>query len=73
MPGLDRTGPDGQGSGTGRKLGNCNPDNTGSRQQQLDDEYAFGPGKGRGMRNRRGYGAGRGRGFGNRLRRGPGH
>ena len=26
MPGLDRRGPDGQGSKTGRGLGRCNPD-----------------------------------------------
>ena len=26
MPGLDKTGPDGQGSKTGRRLGRCNPD-----------------------------------------------
>ncbi|MFH0840845.1 MAG: DUF5320 domain-containing protein [bacterium] len=26
MPGLDKTGPMGQGAGTGRGLGNCSPE-----------------------------------------------
>lgn len=45
MPGLDGTGPIGKGSGTGRGLGRCNPDNkTGDR-----DNRSFRRGCGRGF------------------------
>lgn len=27
MPGFDRTGPEGKGARTGRKMGRCNPEN----------------------------------------------
>ena len=43
MPGLDRTGPEGQGSRTGRRLGKCNSGN--------QPETSNFPGKrGRGLR-----------------------
>jgi hypothetical protein len=71
MPGLDKTGPMGQGSQTGRKQGRCN---TALSEEQLT---TFGRRVGRDLRNRnltaddsvhtgwgRGKGRGRGRGFG---------
>lgn len=72
MPGLDRTGPMGQGSQTGRKQGRCN---TALNDEQFSN---FGRrGGGRGFRNRNftgneientawrpGKQRGRGRGFG---------
>lgn len=57
MPGLDRTGPAGQGTGTGRKLGKCNPEN----QSQTNERTADTP-----PLNRRGRGLGRRMRFGNR-------
>ncbi|KJF42305.1 DUF5320 domain-containing protein [Draconibacterium sediminis] len=71
MPGLNKTGPMGQGSQTGRKQGRCNP--------ALNEEQFANVGRrgGRGFRFRnhatdenlpidwgRGKGRGRGRGFG---------
>lgn len=60
MPGFDKTGPDGQGTGTGRRMGPCfSPDqqsNTGA-----------GRGMGRGM-GRRAMNSGRGAGRGMRMR-----
>ena len=35
MPGIDRTGPSGQGPMTGRRMGRCNPSQTG----KTDDEF----------------------------------
>ena len=35
MPGIDRTGPAGQGPMTGRRMGRCNPSQTG----KTDDEF----------------------------------
>ena len=59
MPGLNGTGPLGQGSMTGRGAGYCN---TGNIQQN----QGFGRGMGRGMRRGAGFGQGMGfgRGFG---------
>jgi hypothetical protein len=70
MPGFDQTGPTGQGSMTGRRMGRCT--NYGrsarteeSRQENLppDDDVRYGNGQGRGRfaRGRRG-GMGRGSG-----------
>ena len=70
MPGFDRTGPEGQGSRTGRQMGKCsNSDNSESGQEPL-----MGRGPGRGMGRgvgkaaskaaRRGTGRGPGRGLG---------
>jgi len=70
MPGIDRTGPEGQGSRTGRQMGKCsNSENSTSGQ-----EPQMGQGLGRGM----GRGAGRAadrasrQGTGMGLGRGPG-
>jgi hypothetical protein len=74
MPGLDKTGPMGQGAQTGRKQGRCNTALT----DDLFTRFGFGRrGGGRGLRNRNlaaddsiqtgwghGKGRGRGRGFG---------
>jgi Family of unknown function (DUF5320) len=60
MPGLDRTGPEGKGSRTGRAMGKCNPKRDDSpTQEELQA-------RGRGMG--RGFGKGMGRGFRNRFR-----
>jgi len=58
MPGLNQTGPMGQGSMTGRKMGKCT--NFGARNQQISDDKALEniPASGQGM----GRGAGRGQG-----------
>jgi len=62
MPGLDGTGPMGQGSQTGRGLGRCNPANNTEINENIQRPMggAFGRGYGRGM------GRGMGRGFGGR-------
>lgn len=68
MPGFDRTGPEGQGSQTGRKLGKCAPNNQESTKQLDAKEYPgrFGRGMGRGFGFGRGSGRGTGRGLGRR-------
>lgn len=43
MPGLDRTGPEGQGPRTGRRLGRCN---SGNKSETMD----FPERRGRGLR-----------------------
>ena len=77
MPGLDRTGPEGQGSRTGRQLGKCTNNDSGGLNQETPlgkgPERVIGKGMGRGM----GRGAGRaGRAArqenGRRAGRGPG-
>lgn len=70
MPGFDRTGPEGQGSRTGRQMGKCsNKDDNGSGQ-----EPQIGRGLGRGMGRGVGRAAGRfaARGKGRGAGRGPG-
>lgn len=47
MPGFDRTGPRGQGSQTGRRMGKCNPENT-----NPTEEIQRGRGLGRGLGRR---------------------
>ena len=65
MPGLDRTGPEGQGSRTGKQMGKCaNSENSTSGQ-----EPQMGQGLGRGM----GRGAGRAAGKASRRGTGRGH
>lgn len=65
MPGLNQTGPFGEGARTGRKMGICRS----SRRTESDspEDFPFAPG--RGMRRGRGMGLGRGmgrrRGIGN--------
>lgn len=77
MPGYDRTGSMGQGSRTGRQMGQCNPTNSEPNDSTITSENdtevktsqqipppGFGPG--RGMRMGRGRGMGRGPGRGMR-------
>lgn len=61
MPRHDRTGPEGQGSLTGRKLGKCNTNST--ENNSVLNECSP---RGRGMRHGRGKSAefGKGRGLG---------
>ena len=72
MPGFDRTGPEGQGPQSGRKMGKCNPDNqettakTDSEEIFTDSRRRPGRGRGRGL----GRGRGNGNGMGRRSRRG---
>ncbi len=66
MPGFDRTGPKGQGSQTGRKLGKCNPNSQKSNNTQVVDELQNGLGM------RRGRGMGKGFRFGRRKSQGNG-
>ncbi len=53
MPKLDGTGPEGKGSGTGRKLGNCNKVSENEKLENL--------GKGMGKKRNAGGGKGKGR------------
>lgn len=46
MPGMDRTGPEGKGPMTGRKMGKCE----GASPQQQGFGRGFGMGRGRGRR-----------------------
>ncbi len=77
MPGLNRRGPNGEGSRTGRGLGRCNPQNKGKTDEEILWErtendsnqeifYArdrqLGYGKGRGLGKGNGLGLGRGKG-----------
>ena len=70
MPRFDRTGPEGQGSQTGRKLGKCNPNNQVSNEQLDTKEAARGLGRrgGRGMGRGIEAGRGLGKGMGRRGR-----
>ena len=61
MPGLNKTGPNGEGPMTGRRMGTCTG-NAGSEQPNVP-QAGFGRGLGRG-----GGGCGRGRGFRNVYR-----
>lgn len=71
MPGFDRTGPEGQGSQTGRKMGKCNPNNQGTNEQLDVNETPSGFGRryGRGMGKGFGFGRGAGRSAGRGLGR----
>ena len=73
MPGFDKSGPQGQGSMTGRKIGRCTnfgqpnskeetSQNSNNEQFREPDQVGFGQGMRRGMQG----GRGRGRGFGRR-------
>lgn len=53
MARLDRTGPEGKGAGTGRKLGKCSEANNETLLQRL--------GKGLGLRRKSGGGRGQGK------------
>jgi hypothetical protein len=59
MPGLNRTGPLGEGPRTGRGLGLCNP-----RSGDLATRFAWGAGRGHGFGRGRGFGRGFGPGMG---------
>ncbi len=63
MPGLDRTGPEGQGSRTGRQMGKCTP-----RDKQQDATPENKKLKGGEMNPGRGRGKGLGRGLGRNRR-----
>ncbi len=69
MPNKDKTGPLGQGSQTGRRMGNCNSNSTDTSKQSFFGRFCgwcFGGGNGWGRnRNRNGRGQGRGFGYGN--------
>jgi len=59
MPGLDRTGPEGKGSRSGRGLGKCkDPENSKMTEFNSSEESW---GRGRGFGRGRGRGQGRGR------------
>jgi hypothetical protein len=62
MPGLDRTGPNGKGSRTGRGMGKCNSQSSSAANVPEQNTGRFSPGSGRGLR--RGRGNGMNRGFG---------
>ena len=68
MPGLDRTGPEGTGSRTGRGFGKCNPESqsngTNTTSNDVPDERGFRRGFGRGRAQGRNKFRGGGRGFG---------
>jgi hypothetical protein len=68
MPGLDRTGPEGRGSRTGRRFGKCNPDSqsneTDTTSNYFPDGRGLGRGLGRGGAQGRNRFRGGGRGFG---------
>jgi len=74
MPGFDKTGPEGQGSMTGRKRGLCREDiketsEKSSTQSSSENEVLYGVGRGG-----RPYGGGRGHCYGGgRRRRGFGN
>ncbi len=58
MPRFDRTGPEGKGVQTGRRMGKCNSENSSS------EDTLIGRGRGRG-RNKGNANSKQGRGFGN--------
>ncbi|MDF1576714.1 MAG: DUF5320 domain-containing protein [Bacteroidales bacterium] len=70
MPGFDRTGPEGQGSRTGRQMGKCSTKDT----SETGQEPFMGRGPGRGMGRGVGRAAGRAanRGGGRGAGRGTG-
>lgn len=77
MPGMNRTGPMGQGPMTGRALGRCGqgraaqPPDPAPAGYGYGNGYGYGRGFGRGFRARN-YGRGQGRGFGPGYGRGYG-
>lgn len=62
MPGLDRKGPEGKGSQTGRKMGRCNSNNGIVPENEVQGEsLEKGRGRGLGLGRGRKQGLGRGR------------
>jgi len=78
MPGLNRTGPEGQGSRTGRGLGKCNPGtneetkNMNQGESESDQVSRMGLGRRLGRGIGRGAGAGRRGGMGRGRNQGRG-
>lgn len=62
MPRLDRTGPKGKGSRSGRGLGKCNSQGEKHDAQNDSEEKVTGRGLGRGFGAKRGKGRGQGLG-----------
>lgn len=62
MPRFDRTGPEGQGSRTGRGFGKCDTNNQRSDEQKDLEDYPKAGVRGLGRRLARGFGFGRGMG-----------
>lgn len=62
MPGFDRTGPEGQGSRTGRQLGICSnrEENESGQEPLMGRGLGRGMGRGVGMAAKRANGRGRG-------------
>ena len=72
MPGLDGTGPAGEGSRTGRRQGKCDDDKTlESRRRGLGRRFRFQTGEDQEHHNIFGLHRGKGRGFG--IRKGQGN
>lgn len=71
MPGLDSTGPEGQGSRTGRQMGNCVSKQEEGTEKKLAPNTSDSTGRGQGYGKGRRKGLGRGRRLG--LGRGFGH
>jgi hypothetical protein len=69
MPGLDKTGPLGQGSKTGRKMGNCNPGEEPGAGSFFPRRWFAARAEKTGSRNLTGGGFGPGRGPGRGLGR----
>ncbi|MFC2138582.1 DUF5320 domain-containing protein [Bacteroidota bacterium] len=70
MPGFDRTGPEGQGSRTGRAMGKCNPENRKNKNVSEDEDFV--PGRGLRLGLGRRFGRGSGKGVGRGMGRGYG-
>jgi hypothetical protein len=69
MPGFDRTGPMGQGSQTGRRMGRCNPSNE-TQMENFPRGRGFGRRLQRGFTSKRGMGMRLGLGYGFGYRHG---
>lgn len=75
MPGMDRTGPNGQGPRTGRGMGSCGGGRgrgAGFGGTGRGQGYGFGPARGQGFGRGRGFGPGSGGAFGLGYGRGMG-
>ena len=68
MPGIDRTGPAGQGSMTGRRMGACASNDNPESDSRINAGRGFGRGFRGGFTNNRGMGQGYGMGFRHRFR-----
>jgi hypothetical protein len=68
MPGLDKTGPEGKGPMTGRRMGHCTNFGKALKNKDSNDSHEKDDLGEDGLRRRFGRGLGRGRGMGNRNR-----